>query len=109
MAADGLKAGGINARVVNVHTVKPLDTEAVIKAAGETGAIVTAEEHTVLGGLGGAIAEAVSGQCPVPVKMVGVMDKFGTSGEPDELFELFGLKAKDIVRAAKEAIALKKK
>ena len=92
---------------MNMHTPKPIDRDAILKAARETGAIVTAEEHAVFGGLGSAIAEVVSGECPVPVKMVGVKDRFGVSGEPDELFEYFGLKAKHIVAAAKEAIKLK--
>ena len=94
---------------MNIHTPKPIDRDAIMKAAKETGAIVTAEEHTVLGGLGSAIAEIACESCPVPVKMVGVRDEFGTSGEPDELFKLFGLTAKDIVKAARDAIALKKK
>lgn len=109
LAHDILKKENITARVVNMHTVKPLDTEVIIAAASETGAIVTAEEHTVLGGFGSAIAEVVSQNRPVPVKMVGVKDRFGVSGEPDELFEYFGLKAKDIVKSAKEAIAIKKR
>ena len=107
-ASEMLASEGIKAAVINMHTVKPLDREAVIKAACETGAIVTAEEHTVLGGFGSAIAEVVSQNCPVPIKMIGVQDRFGVSGEPDELFEYFGLKAKNIVKAAKEALAMKK-
>lgn len=106
-AAEPLKTEGISARVVNMHTPKPIDKDAIIKAARETGAIVTAEEHTVLGGLGGAIAEVVVQNKPVPVKMVGVMDRFGVSGEPDELFGHFGLKAKNIMQAAKEAVLMK--
>jgi transketolase len=108
-ACDELAKEGIKARVINMHTPKPIDRDAIISAAKETGAIVTAEEHTVLAGLGSAIAEVVSSECPVPVKMVGVKDRFGLSGEPDELFEYFGLKAKDIVKAAKEALKLKAK
>jgi len=107
-ACDILEKEGIKARLVNMHTVKPIDRLAIIKAAKETGAIVTAEEHTVMGGFGSAIAEVVSGEWPVPVRMVGVKDRFGQSGEPDELFKYFGLTADDIVKAAKEAILLKK-
>lgn len=109
MAADMLEKEGIKSRVINMHTVKPIDRDAIIKAAKDTGAIVTAEEHTVMGGFGSAIAEVLAENFPVPVKMVGIRDRFGLSGEPDELFEYFGLKAKNIVKAAKEAIAMKKK
>ena len=108
LACDMLEKENIKARLVNLHTPKPADREAIIKAAKETGAIVTAEEHTVLGGLGSVVAEIVSQDWPVPVKMVGIKDRFGVSGETEELFEYFGLKAKNIVQAAKEAIALKK-
>jgi transketolase len=108
LACDELNKDGIKARVINMHTPKPIDSDAIIKAARETRAIVTCEEHTVMGGFGSAIAEVVVQNCPVPVKMVGVKDKFGVSGEPAELFKYFGLTSKDIVKAAKEAIALKK-
>lgn len=107
-ACELLKGEGIKARLINLHTPKPIDRETVIKAARETGAIVTAEEHTILAGMGSAVAEVVTDEFPVPVKMVGVRDRFGVSGEPDDLFEYFGLKAKHIVMAAKEAIKLKK-
>ena len=108
VACDELKKGKISARLINLHTPKPIDKEAVVKAAKETGAIVTAEEHTLFGGLGSAIAEVVAQECPVPMKMVGVRDRFGVSGEPDELFGYFGLKAENIVQAAKEALRMKK-
>lgn len=108
-ACDILAKAGISARLVNMHTVKPIDREAIIRAARETGAIVTAEEHTVMGGFGSAVSEVVSQDFPVPMKMVGVKDSFGRSGEPDELFKHFGLTAEDIARAAKEAIGMKKK
>ena len=108
LACDILEKDGIKARLVNMHTPKPIDRDAILKAARETGAIVTAEEHTLAGGFGSAIAEVVIQSCPVPMKMVGVKDRFGVSGEADELFEYFGLKAKHIVTAAKEAIAMKK-
>lgn len=107
LACDELEKGGIRARLINLHTPKPIDKDCIIKAAKETGAIVTVEEHTIAGGFGSAISEVVIEKCPVPIKFVGIRDKFGVSGEPDELFEHFGLKAKNIVMAAKEAIAMK--
>ena len=107
-AAKQLEAEGINARVINMHTIKPLDAEAVLKAAKETGCIVTAEEHNVLGGLGGAVAEVVAEACPVPVVRVGVKDCFGRSGNALELLKLYHLTAEDIAEAAKKAIAAKK-
>lgn len=107
-ASDVLAKEGINARVINLHTPKPIDRDAIIKAALETGAIVTAEEHTVMGGMGSAVAEVVSQSCPVPMKMVGMQNRFGISGEPEELFKYFGLKADNIVKAAKEVLQMKK-
>ncbi len=104
MAADELAKQGISARVVNMHTIKPLDAEAILAAAKETGAIVTAEEHQVNAGLGGAVAEVVVKHHPVPVEMVGVMDTFGESGTADELMQAYGLTAKDILAAAKRAL-----
>ena len=109
LACDMLAKEGIKARLINLHTPKPLDKDIILKAARETGAIVTVEEHTVLAGLGSAIAEVVVQDHPVPIKMVGIKDRFGLSGEPDELFEFFGLKPKDIVQAAKDALAMKRK
>ncbi len=107
-AYETLKAEGINARIINIATIKPLDTEIILKAAKETGAIVTAEEHSVIGGLGSAVAEYLSEAYPVPVLKVGVKDTFGKSGPANELLDIFGLRAKDIVAKAKEAVALKK-
>ncbi len=107
-AAGILKNEGINARVIDIHTIKPIDKELIIKAARETGAIVTAEEHTVMGGLGGAVTEVVSENYPVPVKLVGVQDKFGKSGKPDKLIEMYGLTASNIVEKVKEAIKMKR-
>ena len=107
-ARELLAAEGISARLVDIHTIKPIDKDLLIKAARETGAVVTAEEHTVMGGLGGAVAEVLSEYCPIPVKMVGVQDKFGRSGKPYLLMELYGLTAKNIAAKAKEAIAMKK-
>ena len=99
-AADQLAVDGIDARVVEVHTIKPLDHETLIAAARETGGLVTAEEHSVIGGLGSAVAEVLAAVCPVPVERVGVMDTFATSGPYDELLEHLGLTAEAIVRAS---------
>jgi len=107
VAADILLKEGVRARVINMHTVKPIDKEVILKAARDTGAIVTAEEHTVLGGLGSAVSEVVVKECPVPIEFIGVKDRFGESGAPAELFELFGLTARHIVEAAK--VVLKRK
>ena len=106
-AAKQLEAEGISARVINIHTIKPLDKEIIIEAAKETGAIVTAEEHNVIGGLGSAVAEAVCEACPVPVLKVGTNDVFGHSGKVPPLLEMYGLTPANIVLKAKEAIALK--
>ncbi len=106
-AADALGAEGIRARVVNIHTVKPLDEKTILDAARETGAIVTAEEHNVLGGLGGAVAEVVAERFPVPVVRVGARDTFGRSGDALQLMQAYGLTAEEIVRQCKVALALK--
>jgi len=106
-AADKLKSEGIDARVINIHTIKPIDREAVIKAAKETGAIITAEEHSIIGGLGSAVAEVISEEAPVLLKRVGVNDVFGQSGAPEELMALYGLTAERLVKEAKEIIAKK--
>ncbi len=108
LAHEALKAEGINVRVLNMHTVKPLDEAAVLRAAAETGAIVTAEEHQIYGGLGGAVAEVLVKNKPVPVAMVGVRDTFGESGTPEELAVRYGLTAKDIVAAVDEVLARKR-
>ena len=107
-AHDLLKAEGINARVINMATIKPLDKEIVLKAAKETGAIVTAEEHSVIGGLGSAVSEVVCEEYPVPVIKLGVNDRFGHSGPAVKLLDEFGLRAVNIAEKAKKAIALKK-
>ena len=107
-AADLLASEGISARVVNIHTIKPIDREILIAAAKETGAIVTAEEHSVIGGLGSAVAETVAESCPVPVLRVGVQDAYGRSGQVPELLEIYGLTAKNIAEKAKCAVALKR-
>jgi len=109
LASDILKKEKIDARVVNLHTPKPIDRKAIVKAAKETGAIVTAEEHTVMGGMGSAVSEVVLQECPVPVEYIGVKDRFGESGAPQELFKLFELTATDIAKAAKKAIKRKKR
>ncbi len=107
-AAEILKKDGIEARVINMHTIKPIDIEAVQAAAKETGAIVTAEEHQIYGGLGSAVAEVTARFCPVPVEIIGVPDTFGESGTPQELLKKYGLKDADIAAAAKKAISRKR-
>ena len=109
VAAEELAARGIQARVLNMHTLKPLDEEAIVRASRECGAIVTAEEHQIHGGLGSAVAEVVVRQQPVPMEFVAVHDRFGRSGKPDELMAAFGIKAPDIVRAADRVLARKAK
>lgn len=106
-AAKMLESEGISVRVVNIHTIKPLDKELICKCAKETGVIVTAEEHSVIGGLGSAVAEAVTECCPVPVIKIGVNDEYGYSGPAVELLKKFGLSAENIVKKVKEAIRLK--
>ncbi len=108
-AAVALAAEGVLAAVVNASTIKPLDGETLRRVAARTGAVVTAEEHSVIGGLGGAVAEFLAGENPVPVVRVGVGDRFGQSGRPGELLEAYGLAPTDIVAAAQRAIALKKR
>lgn len=107
-AAKALAQQGIDARVVNMATIKPLDEELVLRCAAETGALVTAEEHSVIGGLGAAVCETVCGVQPVPVVRVGVQDTFGKSGPALDLLPIFGLDADTIVESAKKAISLKK-
>lgn len=114
MVQEALKARqllleqGVHAAVLDIHTIKPLDQEAVIAAARQTGCIVTAEEANVLGGLGAAVAETVCENCPVPVLRVGVQDQFGRSGDPLELMEYYHLTAADIAEKTKQAISMKK-
>ena len=107
-AYEQLKSEGINARVVNIHTIKPIDRELLVESAKETGAVVTCEEHSIIGGLGSAVCEVLSEECPVPVVRVGVRDEFGRSGKVPELLEKYGLTSFDIVAAAKRAVSLKK-
>ncbi len=106
-AHEELKRENINARVINIHTIKPLDKEIILKAAKETGAIVTAEDHNILGGLGSAVSEVVVNDCPVPIEFIGVKDCFAESGKPFELYEKFGLGYSNLVKAAKKAISRK--
>lgn len=107
-AKEILSKEGIAAKVINIHTIKPIDSELIIEAAKETGSIVTVEEHSIIGGLGSAVSEVISEKYPVPVLKVGVKDVFGESGKPDELLKGYGLTADDVVNKVKEAIALKK-
>ncbi len=103
-----LAAEGIDARVINIHTIKPLDREIVLAAARDTGALVVAEEHNIIGGLGSAVAECLCEACPVPMMRVGVEDTFGRSGKVPALLEYYGLTPANIVAKAKAAIAMKK-
>jgi transketolase len=107
-AAEILAKEGIQARVINMHTIKPLDEAAVVTAAKETGAIVTAEEHRIAGGMGSAVAEVVVARHPVPMEFVAVPDVFGLTGKPDELLEHFHLKGPDIAQAARQAVKRKR-
>lgn len=103
-AADQLEKEGISAEVVNISTIKPLDEEAVINSASKTGRVVVAEEHSIIGGLGSAIAELLGEKHPVPMAKVGIKDLFGRSGEPQELLKLYGLTSEDISQAAKNLL-----
>lgn len=108
LAAEKLAQEGIEARVVEMYTIKPLDVDLLLQAAEETGALVTAEEHTIIGGLGGGVAEALSEQCPVPLERVGIKDTFAcTALDYDTLMDAYGLAVGDIVAAAKRALMRK--
>ena len=107
-AAKALSEEGISAEVINISTIKPLDVNAVIGSVKKTGCAVTAEEHSIIGGLGSAVAEAISESCPVPLVRVGTKDTFGESGKAEMLMEKYGLTAKDIVKAAKDSISKKR-
>jgi transketolase len=107
LAAKELAKSKIECLVINSHTIKPLDEQTIIKAAKITGAVVTVEEHQITGGLGGAVAEVLARNIPTPIEFIGMPDRFGESGEPDELLEKYHMKAKDIVEAAKRAIKRK--
>lgn len=103
-AAETLAAEGIDARVINIHTIKPLDEELILKAASETGRIVTVEEHSIIGGLGSAVADCVCEECPVPVTKIGVNDEFGHSGPAVDLLRQFGLSAENITATVKKVL-----
>ena len=103
-AAEELAKDGIEVRVINMSSIKPIDAGAIERAAKETGRIVTVEEHNIYGGLGGAVAEVVTEQCPVPMRIVGIRDVFGESGSPDSLFEKYGLTPGNVVKAVKELV-----
>ena len=107
-AAKLLEKDGIDARVINIHTIKPIDKEIIVKAARETGAIVTAEEHNIYGGLGSAVAEVLCENAPAPMLRVGTNDVFGRSGKPYDLMREYGLSAENIADKVKKAIAMKK-
>lgn len=106
-AGEQLAEKGISAEIINIHTIKPLDAEAIIKSVSKTGCVVTAEEHMVNGGLGDSVAQVLSTNTPAPIEYVGVNDSFGESGTPDQLMEKYGLKAVNIVEAAEKVIARK--
>ena len=108
VAAEELAANNISARVINLHTPAPIDKETLIKAAKETGAVLTVEEHAVAGGMGSAVAEVLVENRPVPMKLMGMKGKFGVSGKPDKLYEYFHLTEKDIANEAKKLVVLKK-
>ncbi len=107
-AHDMLKDEGISARVINIHTIKPIDRDIIVKASKETGAIVTCEEHNIIGGLGSAVAEVLAEEAPAVLERVGTKDVFGASGTPAELLKAYGLTAEDIAESAKKAIAKKR-
>jgi transketolase len=107
-AARRLREGDISTCVLNIHTIKPIDKESIIGEAKRTGAIITVEEHSIYGGLGGAVAEVLVENYPVPTKIIGVNDKFGESGEYDELIKKYGLTSSNIVKSAKELLEVKK-
>ncbi|MBP1572668.1 MAG: transketolase family protein [Oscillospiraceae bacterium] len=104
VAADALKADGINARVINIHTIKPIDKDIIAKAASETGTIVTVEEHSVIGGLGSAVCDVVAETCPCKVVKIGVNDVYGHSGPAVDLLKQFGLSSENIIKTVKETL-----
>jgi len=107
LAARDLEKDGVGCIVVNNHTLKPIDKNTIIKVAKKTRAVVTVEEHQITGGLGGAVAEVLSQNYPVPIKFVGVKDRFGESGTPEELLKKFGCTSKDVIKAVKEVLKMK--
>ena len=109
VAAENLEKEGINAMVINSHTIKPLDNQTIISAAKKTGAIVTAEEHQITGGLGGAVSELLVSEFPIPMERVGIRDTFGESGDPEKLLEKYNCTNKDILKAVKDVLRRKRK
>ncbi|TAG57555.1 MAG: transketolase family protein [Cytophagales bacterium] len=108
LAGEMLEAKGIDAEIINIHTIKPLDVEAIIKSVTKTKCVVTAEEHNIIGGLGDSVAQVLSTKFPAPQEFIGTKDTFGESGTPDELMLKYGLKAANIVEAAEKVISRKK-
>lgn len=106
-AAEELQKKGIEAKIINIHTIKPIDKEAIVNAAKQTGAIVTAEEHSIIGGLGSAVAETITVEYPIPIEMVGIQDIFGQSGKPDELCREYNIDTSDIVKAVEKVLKRK--
>ncbi len=107
LAAKELQASGVGSIVINLHTIKPLDTETIIECAKKTGAFVTVEEHQIAGGMGSAVAECIAANCPVPIEFIGVNDQFGQSGKMDELIAHYKMDTPDIIAAAKKVISRK--
>lgn len=107
LAAEQLRLNNISVRVINIHTIKPLDTKIVLQAAEECKAVVTVENHQIAGGLGSTIAETISQHFPVPIKMIGIQDKFGESGSPEELLEKYGLTVPEIIKAVTTVLRMK--
>ena len=108
LAAKSLQESGVDTVVINMHTIKPLDKDVLIKYAKQTKAIVSVEDHQIAGGLGSAMSEFLAQSYPIPMEFVGIKDQFGESGKPDELLEKFGLKSRHIIEAAKKVIARKR-
>jgi transketolase len=106
-AGEMLEAEGIDAEIINIHTIKPLDNDAILRSVAKTGCVVTAEEHQINGGLGDAVCQLLSREHPTPVELVGVNNSFGESGTPAQLMEKYGLTAKHIVAAVKKVMAKK--
>jgi transketolase len=107
LASQSLESEGVLASVINVHTIKPIDRETVLREARASGAVVTVEEHQIAGGLGGAIAEVLAEECPTPMEFIGVRDLFGQSGTPAELYTHYGMDTAHIIEAAKKVISKK--
>ena len=103
-AADELKKQNISARVINIHTIKPIDKDLIIKAAKETNLVITAEDHSIIGGLGSTVAEILSENHPTKIRRIGVNDQFGQSGKPDELYQKYGLTKENMIKTAKNLI-----